>query len=239
MHRCILAVAVLGAIGCSDATSPSSSTAHHIDALLQQACAQAAVVGPADSKGGYALRCDVLSTLITGPASGAEPSPLQVITAGTSASGWRGLVIAFADTGMAFQVGPSYLLIAYTDPNVTNVFVAHSDPLDATAPYLVLSDTVLVMPTGDGAPAVGMVSTGARCTDTPGLANPLAGPDGYPLIEYPGSICRLATFSVSMTANFLVSGADSGFASVQIPQQNVSGILVTNPPLGSHFRRLR
>jgi hypothetical protein len=233
MRTPTLVVALVAAIGCSDATSPSSSTARHLDALLQQACAQAdADVNPSN---GYILRCELLSDLVTGPASGAEPSPLQVITAGTTSTEWRGLVIAFAETDGGFLGEPNYLLIAYSDPNVTNVFVGQTVLGSETTPYLVLGDTELVMSGAGGGPFVDTVSTGARCTDTPGLANPLG--DGP--IAYSGSMCRIATFSVLETAAFPVSGADSGFASVSIPAQDVTGILVTNPPVNSYFRRIR
>jgi len=146
-------------------------------------------------------------------------------------------VLAFVDTGGALSLRYNAVLIAYSDSNVTNALVSEWVPGSETTPYLVLNDTVAVLSSAGGAPYIDTVSTTARCSDTPGLANPLA---GLTPIEYSGSICRIGTFAVGLEPQpFPVSGADSAFATVEIPDQNVSGIWVTNPPSGARLLRTR
>jgi hypothetical protein len=223
VRRCLLGVAVLAAIGCSDTTSPASSTARQLDALYQRACARS-FAGDTN----YTVRCEVLSNLVAVPASGAEPSPLQIVTAGGTL-GWRGVVVEFTDTSFGFTGGPRYTLIAYSDANATNIVFSQYVPGSETSPYLLVNDTVLANATSGGAAGVGQPSSGSRCVDTPGLANPLGGGEGNATIDYGGSSCRVATFPVSLnTMFFTVTGADSGFASIYIPTQTVNGILVSD-----------
>jgi len=227
-----LFIATVAATGCSDSTGPSS-VARHFDALLSQACAIADTAPPAS---GTVERCALLAALITAPASGAEPSPLRVTTT-TGTALWQGLVIDYTDTTQyGTPADSSFLVVAFSDENVTTAVVG-TDLLSTNfGIYLEANDTVIVNAIYNTSTfSVSTASRGGRCSDTHGLANPL---DGRP-IEYSPSMCRLSTFTVSMTPNFPVArGVDTALVAFRVPPQTVNGITVVNSPWGVRFARM-
>lgn len=232
-----LALAVLAAVGCSDASSPTthgaSVLAQHFDSLYVQACALAGANGsPTDSP--YYPRCQLLSVLLAIPASGAEPSPLQINhIAGT---GWRGAVIEYTDTSSTGAPRDSFfVLMAYADPDLHTAFV--TDFVNGfTGGEIVIHDDTVALAYANSLP-ISTVSRGARCSDTQGLANPLLDTAGFPQIQYSASICQLSTFSVSWDGLFNVLTVDSAYQQAQIPAQTVNGITVTNSPWGFYAQR--
>jgi hypothetical protein len=235
-----LALAVLAAFGCTDSTGPSS-IAHHLDALYRQACAAAY-----DPTGGYAnsagyntaspywYRCQMLSVLLAGPASGAEPSPVRVTTA-TGVETWQGLIIDESDSGSSGAVlDSSMIMIAYRDANVTTAVLTML--FDGSWGSVIYANDTIVANFTSGSVAMSPVTLGARCKDTRGLSNPLADTlTGYPPIEYASGICQLATFDGSMSATFPnTPGLDPALSSVTIDRQSFNGIYVF-PPLGFYF----
>ena len=238
-----LGLALLAAVGCSDASSPSnrnnpSALAQHIDSLYVQACAQAGATGqnrPTSSP--YYPRCQVLSVLLALPASGAMPSPLVVNKLPGNA--WRGAVVEYADTSSNGAPHDSaYVLVAYADPDVHTAFIAGVTGNGVQFGQLMANDTVVAQGYANTFP-VSTVSRGGRCSDTPGLANPLLNGDGFQQIQYGPSICQLSTFSVSWNADFVVLRVDSAYAYVDVPTQTVSGITLTNSPWGFYAQRKR
>ena len=243
----VLALALLAAIGCADSSGPSRShspstsngsslVAQHIDSLYVQACAigDQPYGGEPPPYNPYFQRCLLLSVLLAAPASGAEPSPLQVDR--MPGKGWRGVVIEFTDTTSdGTPRDSSYELIAYSDADVTTAVVAEWVVGNQSA-YVLANDTVAADGYSSSA-TISTVSRGGRCSETPGLANPLLNSDGFPQIEYSSSICQLSTFSVSWTGFFNVLTVDAAYGQAQIPTQTVNGITVTNSPWGIHFRR--
>jgi hypothetical protein len=235
-----LFIAALATTGCSDSTGPSS-VAHHLDALYRQACAKAYV--PSSGSGGftngpgydmtspYWQRCMLLNTLLAGPASGAEPSPVRVTTA-TGVETWQGVLIFEYDTANS-GTPPSttiYDLIVYSDPNVTTAIVsALTDFGNFT--YIIANDTITENGTALSHTA-SRVSLGSPCHETSGLANPLANFLGFEYIEYSGAICRLATFDASVRATFPATpGMDASLESITIDPQSIDGISVVGNSL--------
>lgn len=79
------------------------------------------------------------------------------------------------------------------------------------------------------------LTTGAPCHDASGLVDPLNVP-----IEYPSSVCHLATFSVTVSAVFpATSGLDSAFQAITIPSQTVNGIALLDYPVYEQRSRQR
>jgi hypothetical protein len=231
MRRVIgLFIAALATTACSDSTGPTG-LAHHLDTLYRQACARAytPAVGLGngavyDTASVYWQRCRLLSVLLAGPASGAEPSAVRVTTA-NGVETWHGLVILEYDT--VYTGTPEtnfYVLIAYSDANVTNAVVSF---LGYDATYIVANDTVTVNGT-TLSDSGSRVSVGVPCHDTPGLVNPLANPlTGFPPIEYSGAICRLATFEASLSSTFPATpGLDASLQAIAIDRQSIAGISV-------------
>jgi hypothetical protein len=231
-----ITIVVSWAAGCADSTGPVS-IAHHLDALYRQACSLAYDPAHAPFNGSnynpnspYYQRCLLLSVLLAGPASGAEPSPVRVMTS-TGVSTWHGLVIDEFDTASTgARVDSNFVLIVYSDPNVTTALVSELDggggAIDQSA-YIVANDTITV----DAYQTALTVSTqtlGRRCVDTRGLDNPLGDTlSGFPPIEYDAAICQLATFAASERIAFPDSvDLDPSLRSITIDRQTLNGISV-------------
>jgi hypothetical protein len=238
----LLPAAVL-AIGCSDSTGPPG-LAQHLDALYQQACAGAynPASGDANSAGydtlsGSWQRCMLLSVLLAGPASGAEPSPITVTTdSGTST--WQGLVINEYDTNSSGVVERSvFVMIAYSDANVSTALVSSIG--NGGSPMYVIAGNNIVTDAWLYKFQVTAQGLGPRCTDVSGLANPLANAmTGYPPIEYGPSVCQLATYQGLATAEFQASpGLNPNLQLISIAPQTINGITVV--PAGFYSSRLR
>jgi hypothetical protein len=232
-----LFVAALATTGCSDSTGPSD-IAHHLDELYRQACAKAYVPSGGyangagyDTTSAYWQRCMLLNSLLAGPASGAEPSPVRVTTA-TGVETWQGILIFEYDTANS-GTPPSttiYDLIAYSDPNVTTAIVSAVTSF-GNFTYLIANDTITVGGTALGDTA-SRVSLGSPCHETSGLANPLANVLGFEYIEFSGAICRLATFDASVRATFpATTGMDASLESITIDPQSIDGISVVGNSL--------
>jgi hypothetical protein len=229
---------------CSDSTGPAS-VARHLDTLYRQACAHAYVplnqssnTGYYDTASVYYQRCQLLSVLLAGPASGAEPSRLNVTT-GAGRQTWRGIVISEYDTlSTGAPETTINTMIAYSDANVTTAVVSFVTNAGNFV-YIIANDTI----TENGASlsaTTSRSSLGAPCQDTPGLANPLLADTltGFPPIEYGGNVCHLATFSASLSATFpATAGLDPSLQSITIDAQSVNGISVI--PNYFYFDRAR
>ena len=234
-----LALGVLAAVGCSDSSGPANThssvaLAQHLDSLYTQACTLAYSPAYEDPPyySPYFPRCLLMEDLVVAPASGAEPSPLQVND--LPGSGWHAFVVDFADTtSNGTPRDSNFALIAYSDANVTNSFVVEWE-MGNEQGFIVSNDTA-------GADAyassftISTVSRGGRCADVPGLTTMSLNGVHFPQIQYDPSICQLSTFSVSWSGLFNVLRVDSAYAEAQIPLQTVNGITVTNSPWGVAF----
>jgi len=232
-----LAVVPLGAIACSDSTSPSS-IAHHMDSLYRQACARAynpqsgyANGAGYDTASVYWQRCLLLSVLVAAPASGVELSPVTVTT-GAGTGTWQAVVINEFDSGGGHYLTSNTDLIAYSDANVTNVVEAtelqyYGSSGGGFDAFIIANDTIIE--NGSFTTTTGSVTTktlGSRCHDTSGLSDPLAY-YGFPPVEYGPSICQLGTFEGSVTASFpATTGLDPNLESFTIAPQTINGISV-------------
>lgn len=242
MRLCALALAVLIAVACRDASAPSNGSnptalALHMDSLYSQACAQAYSPDYEDPPyySPYYGRCLMMSVLIAAPASGAEPSPLVVENSATDTN-WRGVVINFVDTlsgGLARD--SAFYLVAYSDQNVTSAIVAQVLAGNQSA-YVVADDTVAA--DGYGTFTASTVSRGARCTDVQGVTNPPVTGVTFVQIQYSPTICQLGTFSVAWNGLFNVLAVDSVWGQATIPTQTVNGITVFNSPWGINIERV-
>lgn len=234
-----LCLALLAALACSDSSGPSKThssvaLARHLDSLYVQACTLAYSPDYEDPPyfSPYFPRCLLMEDLVVAPASGAEPSPLQVND--LPGNGWHAFVVDFADTTSDGTPRDSnFALVAYSDANVTNSFVVDWE-MGNEQGFIVSNDTA-------GADAfantftISTVSRGARCADVPGLTTFSDSGFHFPQIQYDPSICQLSTFSVSWSGLFNVLRVDSAFAEAQIPLQTVNGITVINSPWGVAF----
>jgi hypothetical protein len=151
-------------------------------------------------------------------------------------SNWKGVVIDYTDTSSNGAPHDSdFVLIAYADPDVHTAFVAQWVMGNELASILINDDTTA---NGYGNLTVSTASRGSRCSDTPGLANPLLNADGFPQIQYSPSICQLSTFSVGYDALFDVLTVDSVYGEAKMPTQTVNGITLTNSPWGFYSQRV-
>lgn len=239
MRNRALSLALLAAVGCSDGSGPapihsSAALARHLDSLYTQACTLAYSPDYEDPPyfSPYFPRCLLMEDLVVAPASGAEPSPLQVND--LPGTGWHAFVIDFADTlSNGTPRDSNFALIAYSDADVTNGFVVEWE-MGNDQGFIVSNDTA-------GADAyansftISTVSRGGRCGDVQGLTTFSVNGVHFPQIQYDPSICQLSTFSVSWSGLFNVLRVDSAYAEAQIPVQTVNGITVTNSPWGVAF----
>lgn len=223
------------ALGCSDSTGPSS-VAHHLDAVYRQICAKAySPASPFVNGGNYDMqspywpKCQLMSVLLAGPASGAEPSAVRVTT-GHGVETWQGMMIFEYDTsGNGAPYTQQYELIVYSDPDVSTAvvsFFVNSSGTINTGTYVLTSDTVIEngTPLSDSS---ARVSLGSPCHDISGLSNPLGNQFGFPPIEYGGDVCHLATFMATLNATFpTMAGLDSSLTTISIAPQSINGISV-------------
>src|SRR5581483_9431877 len=234
----VLAV-VVAAVGCTDSSGPakthsSAALAIHMDSLYKQACALAYSPDYEDPPyySPYFPRCLLMEDLVVAPASGAEPSPLEVNE--LPGTGWHAFVIDFTDTTSDGTPRDSnFALIAYSDSNVTNGFVLEWWSGSGDQGFIVSNDTAGA--DAYGTMTVSTVSRGARCSDVQGVTSAAITGVHLPQVQYDPSICQLSTFSVSWDGLFNVLRVDSAYGEAKIPVQTVNGITVTNSPWGVAF----
>jgi hypothetical protein len=218
------------AVACSDSTGPSAAV--HVDQLYQQACrladtgmSQTPILGSP-----YYPRCAMFALLLAAPASGAQPSPVQVTTS-SGVQTWHAVVIAEADTAPGNTLNDSsFFLVAYADANVTtalvSVFTATSSGFKNLG-SAIYTDAPITLSSSANNVVMSTVTTGGPCNDVSGLTNPL----GVPIVYAP-SVCHLATFNVAISAKFQATpGLDAALETITITPQTVNGIRVINSPV--------